>query len=147
MTQIATWDASQLAMSLGNIQIDSGFGADSMAEVTADQKDWELHTGQDGSMTRYKILASSAHVKITLGQSSIVNDVLSAARILDKSTPGGAGLSAFQLKDVNGTTLVTAAHAYIEGPPNGDLAVEVKEREWTIVLMDAIIFWGGNKPQ
>ena len=147
MAQIGTWDLSQFAISLGALQFDSGFGDTDVLSVEADQTDWTFHKGADGSFTRSKMLAKTAKAKLTLGQSSLLNDVLSAQRITDKATPGGAGYTAFQAKDLGGTTLITAAHAYIEGPPVVDIASESKEREWTLVLADAEIFVGGNPAQ
>lgn len=145
--QIATWDASQLAMSFGNILIDGGFGENSIAKFEPEDTYWGVHKGGDGSITRYKKLTKVGKLTITHGQSSILNDLMSAQMQADHATPGGAGLSAFQLKDLNGTTLVTAAHAFIEGPPSAEWAPEVKEREWVIILMDAVPFYGGNPPQ
>lgn len=147
MSQISTWDASQLAMSLGAILIDSGFGENSIAKFEPEDPRWGVHKGADGSVTRYKILAKVAKLTITMGQSSVINDLLSAQAQTDHATPGGAGLSAFQLKDLNGTTLVTAAHAFISGFPSGEWSNEVKEREWELTLMDAEVFYGGNAPQ
>lgn len=147
MPQTSTWDASQLALTFGNILVDSGFGEGSICKVTTDQPRWGVHKGADGSMTRYKILAKMAKCAITMSQASIINDLFSAQYITDHATPGGAGMSSFLLKDLGGTTVVTAAHAFIEGPPEGEWSTEVKEREWSLVLLDAEIFFGGNTPE
>lgn len=144
----AIWDFSQVAMSLGPIDISSigGFAEGSVVKYAHDDAYFGVKKGADGSVTRYRIPASVAKITFTLQQSSIANDLLSARLSSDHNTPGGAGIGAYLLKDLGGTTLIAAAHAFLEGPPQAEFGVEVNDREWTIVLMDAQPFFGGNTP-
>ena len=144
----AVWDFSQVAASLGPIDISSigGFAEGSVIKYVHDDAWFGVKKGADGSVTRYRIPASVAKITFTLAQSSIVNDLLSARLISDHNTPGGSGIGAVLLKDLGGTTLVSAAHAFIEAPPQAEFGVEVGDREWSIVLMDAQPFFGGNTP-
>lgn len=144
----AFWDFSQVAMSLGPIDISSigGFAEGSVIKYTHDDVFFGVKKGADGSSTRFRNPANVAKLTFTLQQSSPANDLLSARLQSDHNTPGGAGIGAFLLKDLGGTTLISAAHAFIEGPPAAEFGVEVNDREWTIVLMDSTPFFGGNTP-
>lgn len=144
-----TWDSSQLALALGAIDVSSigGFAEGSWVKLTNDDKYWGIKKGADGTISRYKILARVARLVFTCQQTSPCNDLLSAAMLADYNTPGGGGIANATLKDLNGTSLVQAAHAFIEGPPDGEWGTEVNDREWSIVLMDAQVFHGGNVPQ
>lgn len=147
--QVSTWDASQMAIALGAIDISSvgGFADGTFIALANDDKYWGYKKGADGTFTRYKILARVSKITFTCQQSSIVNDLLSAAMLSDYNTPGGGGLANFNLKDLNGSTAVSAAHAFIEGPPDADWGEESNDRKWSIVLADTIQFHGGNIPQ
>ena len=144
----AIWDSSQFALALGAIDIASigGYGDGVFCKYTHDDAYFGVKKGADGSVTRFRIPASVAKVEVTVQQSSPVNDLMTARLLSDHNTPGGAGVGSFILKDQGGTTLVTAAHAFIEGPPEAEFGVEVSDRVWTIVLMDAQPFFGGNTP-
>lgn len=138
------YDADQIAIDLGGIKIDSGFAEDSFIKIEMDEKAFTYVVGVDGSVTRSKTKNKVAKITIMLMQSSYINDQLSALMILDLAAPNGAGVSPFLLKDMNGTTLCAGAHAWIEKPPDIELARDAKSREWPIICSDLNVFVGSN---
>ena len=144
----AVWDASLVAISLGAIDISGvgGFAEGTFVKYTPDDAWFGVKKGADGSVSRYRIPGSVAKITFTAMQTSPVNDLLMARLLNDHNTPGGAGIGAFQLKDLGGTTLIAAPHAFLEGPPEAEFGVEINDREWTIVLMDQLPVIGGNTP-
>lgn len=144
MATVSTYDADQILLTWGGIVIDSGYADGSFAKVEKDADAFVYKVGTDGSVTRSKTKNKVRKVTISLMQSSNKNDLLSAALITDLAASNGAGIAPFALKDLNGTTLTAAAHAWIEALPNEDYDREATAREWTFILADANTFIGSN---
>ena len=138
------YDADQLALELGGIIIDSGFADGSFVKIEPDSMDFTYLLGTDGSVTRSKTKNQVLKVTISLMQSSYINDKLSALRLLDKLAPNGAGTAPFTMRDLNGTTLVAGAHAWIAGIPVIENDRAAKSRDWPIIVADGNVYIGSN---
>lgn len=140
---VRTYDPSAVFMIYGEIPI-SGFAQDAAISVEHDEDDWTLVVGVDGEGTRSKTSNGSGTITVSLMQSSPTNALLSAARTLDKETPGGTGGKALLIKDNSGTTLFSAATAWIQKPPTAELNREATTREWVFRTDNLVAFHGSN---
>ena len=126
---VKSYDPSFVSMFYGVIEM-SGFAQDAAISLEHDEDDWTLTVGVDGEGTRSKTSNRSATVTVSLMQSSVVNDLLSAERELDNTTPGGVGGRALIIKDNSGTTLFQAETSWIQKAPSAELNREATVREW-----------------
>lgn len=111
-------------------QIITGYATGSFIKAARNKETYTYTAGADGKGCRTLNPDKSGRVTITLMQSSVSNDVLSAAQILDELT--GQGVGPLIIKDLNGTLVVSATNAWIVKPADVDLAAEVGNREWMI---------------
>lgn len=130
-------------MFYGEIEM-QGFAQDAAISVEHDEDDWSLVVGVDGEGTRSKTSNASATITVSLMQSSPVNDLLSAARILDNTTPGGTGGKALLIKDNSGTTIFSAETAWIQKAPTAELSREATTREWVFRTDNLVANHGSN---
>ncbi len=100
--------------------------------------------GSDGEVTRSRSNDNTCEVTLTLMQSSASNDALSAVHNLDRATPFGAGIGPLTIKDLTGTSLFTAAQAWLTKFADSEYAQEVGSREWTLHTGDVFSNVGGN---
>lgn len=136
---VKTYDPSFVSMFYGAIRM-QGFAQDAAISVEHDEDDWSLVVGVDGEGTRNKTSNRSATITVSLMQSSEVNDLLSAQRLLDLNTQGGTGGQPILIKDNSGTSLFSCETAWIQKPPTAELNREATTREWVFRTdnMDAL---------
>lgn len=126
-----------------NGRILTGFMDSTFIKIQKTSDDYSVHVGADGEGARIESADESGSVTLTLMQTSLSNDVLSAMRIKDKAgDPTGHG--ALLIKDLNGTTLISAAEAWIRRPPDGELANDKGSRDWIFDSTALLIMFGGN---
>jgi len=100
--------------------------------------------GTDGEVSRSKTNDRRATVEIILMSTSPTNDLFSAIHVADLNSPGGAGVGAILVTDLNGTSLYTAGNAWIMKAPDVTYGREANERTWTLQVDKLIEFTGGN---
>jgi len=137
----ATYDPSQVSVTLGEILM-SGFAEDSMIEAERPEPTYADVAGADGQVTRAKTSDKRGTVTIHLMQSSDTNDLLSALHIADEQS--NAGVRPLMIKDMSGTTVLSASHAWIERPAAANFAKGAGERVWVIKCARLEFFVGGN---
>lgn len=140
---LRTYDPAQVSMFYGVIEM-QGFAEDAAINMEHDEDDWALAVGVDGEGTRSKSNNASATVTVTLMQSSPVNDLLSAARELDRTTPGGSGGLPILIKDNSGTTIFSCENAWIQKAPSAELNREATGREWVFRTEKVVALHGSN---
>jgi len=121
-------------------QIITGYATGSFIKASRNKDTYTYTPGADGSGCRTLNPDKSGRVTLTLMQSSVSNDVLSAAQTLDELT--GQGVGPLIMKDLNGTLLVSAADAWIVKPADVDMGAEVGNREWIIEAKEMTIAGG-----
>ena len=146
MSNLYTFDPAQVSVIIGGVEM-SGFSDGTFVEVSVNGKDWEILSGADGDIVRAKKQNRISTLSLTLLQSSHCNDILSAWRVIDKSTLSGA--VAAQIKDKTGSTIISADYSFIMQPPAVTFSDGIEKRTWTITLIDASLsaatfFVGGN---
>lgn len=140
---VKTYDPSNVSMFYGAIEM-QGFAQDAAISVEHDEDDWTLVTGVDGEGTRSKTSNSSATITVSLMQSSVVNDLLSAERELDRLAPNGTGGKPLLIKDNSGRSIYAAQTAWIQKAPSAELNREATTREWVFRTDNLVAFHGGN---
>lgn len=102
-----------------------------------------MKVGLDGEVARGKTNNKTSLWKLSLMETSESNDVLSTLFLADDGAPAGTVVPLFY-KNLNGTTLITAASAWIVGWPEMGVEGEPGAREWTIQCGETIVFIGGQ---
>lgn len=119
----------------------SGFADGTFLMVERDTETFSKVIGASGEVCRVRSLDRSGKATITLLQSSVSNDILSAINTLDELT--GEGVGAFLVSDLNGTTLLAAPNAWIEKPASAEFGKELSDREWVLALDQVEMGIGG----
>lgn len=139
---VKTFDPKGLIVTFGGIPI-TGFMDGEAIVVSRDEDSFTKSSGLDGEVVRVKNLGRMGNVKIVLQQTSDSNNVLSAASLADEAT--NSGIAPFLIKDMNGTTLCFAAHAWVKKPADtGFEKGAVSGREWVLDTGAIDMFVGGN---
>lgn len=118
-----------------------GFADGTFAKLERNNPTYTLKVGADGETCRSRSHDKSGKLTITLMGSSPSNDDLSARAQADELA--GAGVGPVLIQDLSGTTLATAANAWVTMPSAVEFGKEVSDREWVIELDSVDIFVGG----
>jgi hypothetical protein len=136
-----TYDPNKVAVVFNGHQC-HGFVKGTFVKVSRHEDAFKLQVGADGEDARVRNRDRSGQVEVTLQQTSISNDVLSGMAVLDETASGGYG--SLMIKDIQGTTLCTAARAWIKKMADEDLGAELGQRTWIIETGNLAMFVGGN---
>ena len=103
-----------------------------------------LNLEQGGDVARARTNDRRGTVTFKLMQTSDTNALLSALRNADLLAPNGAGVGALEVRDLQGTTLLSAAEAWIKKMPQTAFDREIGAREWVIrcAVLEGVV--GGN---
>lgn len=138
---IKNYDPKKLVFVWGEI-IASGYADGVFVSAKRNGDSFGIHVGADGITTRVLMADRSGEVTLNLAQSSQVNDLLSARMALDELT--GLGTAPLLVKDIVGTTLITAQSAWLKKPADAEFGKEVSEREWIFVCDELLMLVGGS---
>lgn len=133
---LKTYDPLKIAASFAGILLNEGVADGTFITVTPNAEGFSIKTGADGSVTRTRSHDRTAVVKLTLMQTSQVNERLSALYAADRAAVNGQGVGAFYLQDLAGTTVLESSKAFISRDPDVTFSNEAETREWTIILTD-----------
>ena len=143
MADIGTFDLRETTITLGGVSID-GFAKGDVITIEQEGDTFGSEAGADGHVDRVKNNTATLKITLQLRQTSPTNDALSAVHIADKLT--NKGIVPFAFLDKNGTTIVTAASAWIPKPATIVNGEEAKQREWVIMTGTVFAhFVGGNE--
>jgi hypothetical protein len=136
-----TYDPGLVVVSIGG-NIISGFADGTFINVERTSDSFSKQVGADGEVTRVRNRDRSGSITLTLMSSSLSNDILTALHKLDELS--GTGVVPFLLKDLAGTTLVSAQSCWIRKPANVEFGKELSNREWTLDANPIDMTVGGN---
>lgn len=139
-----TYNGAEVSVYIAGILIRGGLADGEFLRIEQEADDWLDVVGTDGEVTRSKSNDRRATATLILMQSSDGNDLLSQLSNLDQTTPGGAGVGSFQVRDQNGRARYNAAACWISKAPNVSFGREVGSREWTIRIAKLERVDGGN---
>lgn len=128
---VRNYDPKNVSVIVGGTSI-KGFTDGTFIMAERSEQMWNMKVGVDGIATRAKSNNRSGKVTITLHQSSASNDFLSGLAIADELAPGGTGGVPLLIRDNNGTTLATAATAWVNKLANSEFGKEVANRVWVL---------------
>ena len=143
MASVYEYDSDQYVITLGGI-VFAGYADGSFLKIEMESDDYDDVAGTDGTVVRSKNLDGRATVTCSLLQSSFTNNALSAMRLVGLAAPNGANIVPFVMKDLNGTTVCAAAHAWLKRLPDQEFDRAAKSRDWVIRCADMKGFIGGN---
>lgn len=139
---VRTYDPKMIIVTFGEVEV-TGFAAGTFLNVErSNGPSFEKERGADGSVDRVNKNARDLTVTLTLKQTSVSNAALSAIHSSDQLL--NTGIRPLLIKDLMGTTLVSAPQAWIENDANIELADTLSGREWTIATGQAEKITGGN---
>jgi hypothetical protein len=135
------YDPKKVSVIYGS-QIITGFADGDFVTVERNEDAFSLLVGADGESTRSKNSNKSGKVTLRLLSSSASNDYLSEMQLADELS--GNAPSGLMIKDTFGTSIATAATAWITKQPSSAYGKEAGTREWVIETDELIQFTGGN---
>ena len=143
MAALHIYDATEVTASFSGVLM-QGFGDGEFVKIEMTSDAFTSVVGTDGEVTRSKSSDGRAKITVTLMQSSETNDKLSALYNLDRSTPGGAGVGVFYVRDRGGRSLYVAPQAWIMKAPDVTFDREPTPREWVFECASLQRVDGGN---
>lgn len=138
--EVKTYDPEKVSIVIG-VMISTGHAKGTFVEFEYDEDHFTKAAGVDGGITRTKNANFSGKLRVTYEQSSPMNDYLSGLAAADRAT--GAGIVPVMVRDQNGTTLFSAAAAWVQKTPNVGFGDEAASREWVLDTGQAVAFLGG----
>lgn len=138
---VRTYDPKQVIVTFG-VVIVTGYAEGTFIAIAQSGDSFEKQKGADGGVDRVNKNASDYAVTLTLKQTSLTNDALSALSIVDKLS--NAGKLPLIVKDLRGTSLFFAEQAWIAKEPDPENSDSMSSREWRFDTGIAKQFIGGN---
>lgn len=110
-------------------------------EIEIDEDAFSHYSGADGEVSRTQNHNQSGTATATFAAHSPLNDILSGFHAVDKASGGGVG--PFMAKELNGTTLLLSAEAYLIKVPKLEFGKEMGTRQWVWRLPKVDLLVGG----
>jgi hypothetical protein len=132
---VGVYNSNSVALMVAAIPILDG-RADPFVKITKEKAFFKTIQGIDGHVCRCKLNGRLYSVEVNLLGSSRENVLLSALAALDSNTEGGAGIGAFLLKDLQGSSIMAAGTCWLEKPPDYELGETPSESlTWTFAVV------------
>ena len=122
------YDPTQVIMNVGGRDV-VGYQEGTFIEADRYADAVETKIGSDGEATRVLSANKSGYVKVTLQQSSPLNDYFSSLATQDERSKNA--VVPVIVKDANGSTKVHAEKAWVKKKAKTDFATSTEPREWT----------------
>lgn len=136
-------DFNEIQVSFGGHPL-TGFVDGEAITITHEADAIGTVVGATGDVARFKTNDFRVSIEVRLMQTSPSNAALSAIYLADINAPGGAGVAAFLLTDLNGTTLITCPNCWIKRMPDASWGKEPTERVWMLEGSQIIEYHGGT---
>jgi hypothetical protein len=138
---VRTYDPKLITIIFGPIIV-SGYVDGTFVSVDRAGDSFEKDVGADGTVDRTNKNRDDFTVTLTLKQTSLTNDLLSATHNADKLS--NAGKFPLTIKDLNGTTTLFAAQAWVAKDPTVEEGNTSSNREWRLETGPGTLLVGGN---
>lgn len=139
---MATYDPQSVIVTVFGTPI-SGFADGEFVKAERNSDAVATVIGADGEGTRVRSANKSGKVTITLRDASPSNDVLRGyAKLDEQRMPGGRG--PVKITDMSGSTLVSAADAWITKMPGVAKGKDAVSTAWVFETFSLNILPGGN---
>ena len=137
----ATYDPKEVHLILDGIPV-TGFADGTFIKVTFDENQWNKKTGADGHTARAKSNNYAGTVTATLMGTSSGNDVLNA--LWQRDRRNNTGKVDMLVRDMQGRTVWSSKHAWVQKMPDQTYGKEVENREWVLDCANLVGAAGGN---
>lgn len=141
MADFHNWDPGQLVATFDGNPI-SGFADGTMVKAARKTDTFSIVVGTQGDITRVRSQDKSGEVTFTLQQGSDSNDYLMSVLLLDERF--GLSTGPLMIKDLNGTTIITATRAWLKRPADSEFGKDLASREWVFECAELKMFVGGS---
>lgn len=146
---VGTFVPSQLTIVISHTATGSsfvlgGYGADSVVSLERGDPKWESTIGVDGMHERIHRLDTTYRATVSLLQTSMSNDFLSAVAKYDERDLRGGGLFTCTITDKSGRSYVYSDQAYVIEPSSYEFSQTSNTRDWVIVMPYTDAYLGGN---
>lgn len=136
------YDPTQVEISLAGLYRMEGFADGTFVEIIKNAKPFQYQTSMGDEVARLFIKDSTYTINITLAQSSLSNNILSALHAIDLATM--VAKFPILIQDKSGTTKFFSTNAWVESYPNAQFGKSVETRTWTIQCSNGVYSLGGN---
>lgn len=137
---VKTYDPRGVVVIVGVAPM-SGFADGTFVTVSRKNDAFSSVCGADGETSRAKSNDKRGEMSLTLLQTSLSNDILSAIALADEKQ--NAGVVPILIKDLSGITTYFSGAGWIRKVPASEYGKEVANREWVFELADMDVFVGG----
>lgn len=137
---MAEWDPQKFKITVGAISVVQ-FAAGTFIKASFNEDLYSLEIGADGGGCRVRNANESGRFEITLLKSSPTNDLFSALAILDRQS--GLGIVPVQVKDLSGTAVANAEHAWVVKPADIERGKELGDVTWILETEKLELVQGG----
>lgn len=134
------YDPVQVVVTFKGVLV-QGYADGAFVAVARDEDTFSKSTGAGGDTVRVRNRNRNGSITVTIQAESPTNDSFSAIAALDEAS--GLGTGAVQVKNLNGTTLCSAAQAWLVRPADSEYAKDAGTREWKIDCHDLKMLVGG----
>ena len=142
MAQLYTYDPSDVSISVGGIHTVSGYVDGTFINIVSNTKPVQTQRAMDGTIERLYTKDEGYTVTVTLAQTSVSNNILSAIFNIDAVTR--MGKFPLIIKDGQGQSVFFAADAWISKPPDVAFGKDMQSREWQFETAGAALAIAGN---
>lgn len=126
--QFSNYSPDLIVITWGPVTL-AGFADGTFVAAQRDEDAYTKKIGATGNTVRIRSLNLGGSVKVTLQQGALTNDELMTQYALDQSFNSFRTLP-LMIKDLNGSTLLHAANAWIKKLPNVEFGKDLSNREW-----------------
>lgn len=138
------YDPERVIVTWSPVGFIQGFMDGTFIKVEFDEDGVMKTVGGQGAVTATINANRAGKFTFTLVQGSPINDLLSAVAAQNRA-PGAALITgAILVKDLNGTTLCSAAEAWVTKVAASEFGKEVTAREWQIDCAKLLMNTGGS---
>jgi hypothetical protein len=129
---VRPYSADQMLVTFAGVNLLEGLADGEFFRWEREADDFDDQVGTDGEVTRSKTNDGRVSCILVLMHTSPINDVLSALINADLAAPGGVGIAPLLVKELQGTTLLSAPKAWIKSRPSPTRDRTATSVEWTI---------------
>lgn len=139
--KVRTYNPANVILTFGSV-IASGYADGTTIAIERSAESFTRKKGIDGTVERVNTNSFDFTITLTLLQTSITNDALSA--IHNSDIVNADGVYPLTIRDLGGTTLFSAPSAWIQQDPNEEFADDTTNREWVFGTGPATKVTGGS---
>lgn len=120
----------------------SGFGENDACDAVRNEESYKIVPGADGMVTRYDTHRRDGRVTFYLMSSSPINAGLAALIVADENSPNGIGVGPLFVRNRNGSLVIECEQSWIVKPPDVNVGVAPKARNWIFECANLRVFAG-----